>query len=61
MPNNQKFSLIILVLTLLGACRHGVPGGADGGPGEGADGARRRARGHHHLLVNCATLCDSIH
>lgn len=32
--------------------RHGVPGGADGGPGAGADGARRRARGHHHLLVN---------
>lgn len=38
--------------------RHGVPGGADGGAGEGADGARRRARGDHHLLVNA---CDSIH
>lgn len=33
-------------------CRHGVPGGPDGGAGEGADGARRRPRGDHDLLVN---------
>lgn len=39
--------------------RHGVPGGADGGAGEGADGARRRARGDHHLLVKCWAECFS--
>ena len=31
--------------------RHGVPGGADRGPGPRDDGARRRQGGHHHLLL----------
>lgn len=43
--------------TWVSCFRHGVPGGADGGAGEGADGAWRRPRGDHDLLVSarCAS------
>lgn len=39
-------------------CRHGLLGGADRGPGEGADGARWRPRSDHHLLVVSLERCS---
>ena len=32
-------------------CRHGVPGGVDGGAGARSHGPGRRQGGHHHLLI----------
>lgn len=46
--NDQGCLLCWLLNQLL---RHGISGGSNWGPGEGAVGPRRRQGGHHHLLM----------